>query len=58
MLVDPAAPQVAVRYLVVFDRHTEISLYLGRTRHTALVGQRIGCMPARRDSARARGRPA
>ncbi len=28
-------------YLAIFDRHTEIPLYLGRTRRTASAGQRI-----------------
>ena len=28
-------------YLAVFDRHTEIPLYLGRSRRTASIGQRI-----------------
>ena len=31
----------AYHYLVVFNRHTEIPLYLGRTRRTASAGQRI-----------------
>ena len=31
----------AYHYLAVFDRHSEIPLYLGRTRRTASVGQRI-----------------
>ena len=31
----------AFHYLTVFDRHTEIPLYLGRTRRTASAGQRI-----------------
>ena len=31
----------AYHYLVIFDRHTEIPLYLGRTRRIASPGQRI-----------------
>ena len=31
----------AYHHLVIFDRHTEIPLYLGRTRRTASAGQRI-----------------
>ncbi len=31
----------AYHYLVVFDRHTDIPLYLGRSRRTASAGQRI-----------------
>ena len=31
----------AYHYLVIFDRHSEIPLYLGRSRRTASAGQRI-----------------
>jgi hypothetical protein len=35
----------AFHYLVVFDSHSQIPLYLGRSRRTASAGQRIGCTP-------------
>ena len=31
----------AYHYLAIFDRHSDIPLYLGRSRRTASVGQRI-----------------